>query len=390
MTERPHGADFRADQPEPRVHRMWRAIEARRASRASPRRRLVSWGGAAFVACVLGVVAFLGLRAGTSGALVLADGRALPTHLATGDDRAVVAFSDDSTLRLAPHTRLDVIESTDRSIGFALREGYARFSVTPHGPRRWRIDCGGVQVEVVGTVFAVQRSTRGVSVAVTRGAVVVRGDGVPDRVVRLVAGERVDVRFPVPIVARAAIAPLPPPSSDEPPSAAMVAPETDRVRNPAARSGDTFDEAIARHDFEAAFDAIGSNGIAARTARSRNVDELLGLADVARLSGHPSDARAPLARIVELFPSDTRAAIAAFSLGQIELGAMRNPEEAAVRFEQSLALGLPRSARETASARLVESLARAHSPRARGAAESYLEAYPEGRYRAEVERWRGP
>lgn len=391
MTNRSIIDEFRDEQPEPRVRRMWRAIDGRRAARVAPtRRRLGVLGVALAAACALAFVGFAALRAGGPGALTLAHGRPLPSRFVSGSSSTLAEFSDASTLRLAPRTLVDVIESSDRSIGFALREGFVRVSVTPHGPRRWRIDCGNVQVEVVGTVFTVQRSSRSVVVAVARGAVVVRGEGVPDRVVRLVAGERVEVRPPDPTVAAVSAAPPTPAPTAETARGGQQAPTSGADREPVPRTLDAFDRAIARHDFDAAYDSVGPEGLASRADRSRSVDELFELADVARLSGHPADARAPLTRVVEHFPGDSRAAIAAFTLGQIELGAMRDPGAAARRFEQSLDLGLPRSARETASARLVESLSRARSPDTRGAADAYLATYPEGRYRADVERWRGP
>lgn len=377
---------FREEQPEVRVQRMWRGIEAQRAGATRPAR----WRWPALAATTLIAVgaALLVARTRATGPLMLASGRAIPATMRASGAPRVVTFSDDSRARVGASARLDRIESSDRSVGFALREGSVAFSVVPHGPRRWRVDCGAVQVEVVGTVFSVSRTADAVAVSVQRGAVVVRGEGVPDGVVRLGRGQRIVVATRLP--REVAIAPLTPtPTTSVTPAEAPRAPTRAPERARAPSSDDAFRDALARQAYDEAYAAIGSAALTARASRSSDIDELFDLADVARLSGHPAVARAPLARIVALFPSDTRAAMAAFTLGQIELGAMHDPRAAATRFQQSLALGLPRGARETASARLVESLSRSGSPNARSVAQAYLADYPNGRYRDEVSRWGG-
>ena len=61
----------------------------------------------------------------------------------------------------------------------ATRRGGVRFEVEPDGPRRWTIETGLATVEVVGTVFEVERAPGAVDVRVERGVVVVRGERVP-------------------------------------------------------------------------------------------------------------------------------------------------------------------------------------------------------------------
>lgn len=46
--------------------------------------------------------------------------------------------------------------------------------VQPGGPRRWQVEGGLATIEVVGTAGRLR-------VSVQRGAIVVRGEGVPDR-----------------------------------------------------------------------------------------------------------------------------------------------------------------------------------------------------------------
>src|SRR5262249_23004104 len=60
--------------------------------------------------------------------------------------------------------------------------------------------------------------------------------------------------------------------------------------------------------------------------------ELLLAADVARLSGHPARAIEALQRVVEKHASDSRAPLAAFTLGRTLLDQLGRPREAATAF----------------------------------------------------------
>jgi transmembrane sensor len=140
--------------------------------------------------------------------------------------------------------------------------------------------------------------------------------------------------------------------------------------------------------YDDAFETLGGDGLADAARRAASVAELMTLADVARLSGHPADAVSPLRRVMEEHAADSRAALAAYTLGRIELEQLRRPADAADAFAASLRLGLPSALREPALAKRVEALGRIRSPETTLAIDTYLRAYPEGRYRAAVERWR--
>jgi transmembrane sensor len=134
-----------------------------------------------------------------------------------------------------------------------------------------------------------------------------------------------------------------------------------------------------------AYAALGAQGLR-REARRLGVDDLLALADVARLSGHPAEAVAPLARILSDFSHDPQAPLAAFALGRLELDALARPRAATAAFERALELGVPHSLRDDVSARLVEARERAgDGAAARAAASAYLREFPSGRHRAEME-----
>jgi transmembrane sensor len=141
---------------------------------------------------------------------------------------------------------------------------------------------------------------------------------------------------------------------------------------------------------DAAFEALGAAGVRRETRRV-GVGDLLALADVARLSGHPREAVAPLERILTDFAHDAQAPLAAFALGRLELDALDRPRAAAAALESALALGVPRSLLEDVRARLVEAHVRAGDrTAARAAASAYLRDFPAGRHRAEMESQLAP
>jgi transmembrane sensor len=107
---------------------------------------------------------------------------------------------------------------------------------------------------------------------------------------------------------------------------------------------------------------------------------------VARLSGHPADAAAPLERIVNHFGSDAQAPLAAFALGRLELDGLGHPGKAAAALQRALALGVPASLREDVRARLVEAYSRGGDREAaRAAAEAYRREFPAGRHTAAID-----
>lgn len=179
-------------------------------------------------------------------------------------------------------------------------------------------------------------------------------------------------------------APLPSSTSFEATPSASPASSTShtaRTLEPAWR-----EEAARGHHAEA-YALLGSSGLEREIGRAASSEDLFTLADIARLSGHPERARAPLSRLLELYPHDTRAPLAAATLGRIELD-LGQPKSAARAFERALAIGAPRALEEDLRARLVESWSRANEPTAaRAAADAYRTRFPDGRRKAEVERW---
>lgn len=378
---------LRPEAEEARVQRVWTEVARRR---RTPRASVGRWtfAIAAIAACAIAAIAWTAFELAPAErtkhvassaqppALRLANDSPLPARL-----RGDVRLSDASRVLVEEDARLDVLANDTRALGLALRRGRARFEVTPGGPRSWNVDAGAVSVQVVGTVFEVARSREGVAVSVERGAVLVRGASVPDRVQRLEAGQRLFV----------------PSESTSEPSAPGTAEGSASNESHVSEADDAparelpWRAELAQRRYDRAFEALGAEGHARETRRARDVADLWELADVARFSGHPSEAAVPLRRLVTDHPNDPRAALAAYTLGRLELDALGAPHAAAESFARSEALGLPEALREAAAASHVEALGRAgRRDDARVAAERYVARHPEGARRAQVERWLAP
>jgi len=362
---------LRAPIAEEAVARVWRGIEARdRRPRLRPSQRLL----AVLVTGAAAVVVFVSMGRRSPGPLRFADGRAIVTVDAPASG-AMLAMSDGSRIDLSGGARFEPLESSASLFIAVLERGGARFEVRPGGPRRWQIECGLASVEVVGTGFSCERSPGRLRVAVQHGVVLVRGERVPDRVRRLAAGESLDLLE--------AIAP-PSPAANEPPRSEEQPGPATAPRSVSAPVRSWRELAREGHHREA-FAILGARGLQKET-RHVGVTDLLVLADVARLSGHPADAVAPLERILNDFSADPQAPLAAFAVGRLELDALGRPVRAAAALNRALALGLPQSLREDVRARLVEAYLRmGNRAAARAAADVYEREFPAGRYTQSIE-----
>jgi len=384
------------------VQRVWQGVVRRRARRATLRR--AGWAGAAGLAVAAAVVV---LARGTRppappGPLRLAGGGE-PAALiaAAAAPETAFALDDGSRVVLGRGARADVVENSGYAFVAVLSEGRATFDVRPGGPRRWSIECGLATVEVVGTRFSIERTTAAVSVSVERGVVLVRGERVPERTRRLGAGQSLrigEAAAPARASSSASSSASSGASSGAPPDSGAAPPVTVAARRTTATApagarhpdGAGWRDLARSHDYQRAYGALGGGGTASWT-RTATPEELLWLADVARLSGHPADAVVPLRRLIEAHPRDASVPVALFTLGRIQLDSLGDSRGAADSFSRALAAGVPRTLAEDAAARLVEAHARAgDDAAARAAAARYLDAYPDGRAAADVRRWAAP
>jgi transmembrane sensor len=350
--------------------------------------------GAALAALLVSAVGGWLFRSAPAGPLATASGRALPSTL-TG----AVAFSDGSQLTLDEGTRAEVVANQAGRLTLVLRSGRGRFEVNPASHRQWVVETGVASVEVLGTIFSVDRRPEGVHVEVERGVVLVRSDGLPDHVQRLEAGMSVFAPRPTePAVQRVAdpvgvalepalhetalpdAGPLPAPASTprapKPSSNPEVVPREAPVTPPAW-------EVAARHgDFERAW-ALLAPVFVERLAHA-DTAELVLVADTARGTGRHPEAALALTRALELTPAD---ATVAFTLARLELDFLERPDDAARHFEQVATVTPASPLRYDALVRRVEALQAAKQPSAAlAAARAALFEFPQGVHKERLER----
>jgi transmembrane sensor len=373
------------------IHRMGEQIDAR--MRRPKRRGFLPFA----LAGVIAVAALIALapRVGRdAGPLRLDDGREI-VAMEAGVWTKEIALSDGSRIRLSPGARIEPLHSSGTSFSAIVTQGRADFQVRPGGPRHWVIECGLASVEVMGTAFACDREPGRLSLEVRHGAVLVRGERVPDRARRLSSGETLvleEEKGHPPVADDTFALPALPESASS--AGSLVAePSTIVAKGEEARSKGRLAPArswrdLAQHGRHGeAFATLGTDGLR-RESKRLGVSDLFALADVARLSGHPADAVVPLERILTDFANDAQAALAAFALGRLELDSLGQAQSAALAFGKALALGIPRTLREDVRARLVEAYARSgDAVAARHAADAYLDEFPHGRHVQAIQGW---
>jgi transmembrane sensor len=373
------------------LERLWSATKSRMAPRPQRRTWLVATSVAATAALGL-VLVGLRLRVPAAGPLELADGG--PVGAWTAQTARAVRFADGSRVELEAGAALEPMSNDAVELALLLRRGRVAFTLTPGQARRWTIDAGLASMIASGARFAAYRDESSVDIRVYAGMVTVRGENVPGRVRRLGAGEVLRVTggaaAPSPIGTSPVVAPTspgaaPPSRVAAPPSPAHRAPPGLRNAPPAATRRDDWRGLARTSQFNAAYDTLGAPGVRAATREATSVDELLLVADVARLSGHPADALLALERAAHDFPGDRRAGLAAYTAGRVHADELHDPRRGADAFSDAIDLGLPDALGETAYFRLVETRA-ASGDRdgAHEAARRYEARFPNGHFQARL------
>lgn len=311
-------------------------------------------------------------------------------------------------------------------------QGTASFAVTPNPQRLFRVEAGGVAVEVLGTRFTVEQTGERVRVAVQEGRVRVLwaahyaevAAGQSALFPAEVAENKPPLMSSLPVETAVMSAPSAPAQAEpvgpgqlpvaaaiagtaERPAAPVVDPTRERAaipRRPLGHGGVAASEPVpaspplaalptpvaptpawkaraSEGDFAAAYRLAYEPG-AGETPRREAMTpgDLLLLADVARLSRHPADAVPPLARLLREHTRDPRAPLAAFTLGRVQLDELGRPREAAESFRRAEDLDPDGPLAQDALAREVEAWSRAgETGRARERASTYVHRYPSGR-----------
>jgi transmembrane sensor len=384
---------------EAELAQVWRRVRDVQATRrAVPRRRLYQGIAvcALAVAAVAVVVAWPRSRVAPgalAGEVALAPGAQLA-------EPRTIALADGSHLELATAARLEVLANEGDKFVTAVRRGRVRFDVRPGGPRRWVVETDLATVEVVGTAFSVDRGAGALAVEVERGVVLVRGERVPGRIVRLTAGQHVEVA--------AAIATAPPPPAPVLDRVPPVAPAIDRVPPPAPAVDRAPPPAPAVDRAPPTAPAIDRTPTAPAIDRTPEIApppvapppvapppvapppvappvDIIARADALVAAGQHARAADALEAYLADARGDATAGLAAFLLGRLAQDQLAQPQRAAEAFARVRAIGSPRAIQEEALVRQARALARAgRAADARAAARGYLDQYPGGARAAEM------
>jgi transmembrane sensor len=267
-------------------------------------------------------------------------------------------FADGSVARVSDGGELIVKSATPEQIEAVLAAGAADFEVTKQPKREFVVQAGPVRVRVVGTRFRVERLGERTRVSVSEGKVEVQQGDALDYVE---AGE--SRFFPsVPEAARA-----------EP------RPSTGGVRA-------QFLDLARAGEFKAAYQVMSRNPAVVGSS----AEDLMLAADAARLSSHPEEAVRYLKRVTSEHARDSRAPLAAFTLGRVLLSQLSRPGEAAEAFALSRRLRPAGGLSEDALAREAEARGSAGaSGRARALAREYVARYPQGKHLSTMQRLAG-
>src|SRR5688572_24208599 len=262
--------------------RLEQNLERVHARRAQARRQLWLAGAVTAVAAAAAVVLLLGGALRGPGRVGTSPSRALAPVV----ENSKTTFADGSVARTAPGAELVVKSATAERVESLLVTGNVDFDIAKNPKREFVVVAGSVRVRVVGTRFRVERNGQRTRVSVSEGKVEVQEQG--EARVYLEAGES---RF---------------------------FPGQEPVKPEARPSGGVrahLLELARGGEFKAAYQVMSQNPSVVGTS----AEDLMLAADAARLSNHPEEAVRYLRRVTSQHAADSRAPLAAFTLGRLLL-----------------------------------------------------------------------
>lgn len=325
-------------------------------------------------------------------------GRALP-----------VRFSDGSGLVLSPSSRARVLSTSDSGAHLVIERGQAQVRVVHQDATRWLMEAGPFKIDVVGTQFDVQWApeTERFELKLRSGAVRVSGaflsqtialsegqtlvaDCEAERTELLgknataraaaterlgaVAGAAATSELPVAAELRAGSGAV----SPRGPGASSPAPSPSRSAT-ASAAGAGWSRLAGQGRYRDAYALLAREGFKQVCAKAPG-SRLVQLGDVARLSGHPLQAKQAY---VKARAARANPGMAAYGLGLVAFHAEGNYQEAAHWFRTYLAGQSAGGLRPEAMARLMEAEQKSGDRSgSRRTAQAYLKAYPGGPHAA--------
>jgi hypothetical protein len=363
--------------------------EAARATSGVPRR--VLWA-LATVPLALGLGLALRAASGQREVLTASTGdvsyRRGDAMLAPASSALPVAFSDGSSVVLAPSSRATVADLRRHGAELTLATGEAEVHVVHRRHTDWLLNVGSFRVRVTGTRFAVQYDPESdaLELSMTEGSVVVSGCTLGEQGRKVVANETLRASCPVPILAerdeRSPVVTQPPDPAQpvvDPANGRSTRRESSasRASAPVVISEPEWLTLAQSGEYSDAYAQLGPRFEHELTLRGP--EELTLMADVARLSGHWDRAEHAYRTLRSRFASTSRAASAAFSLARLAFDQRQSYSEAARWFQVYLDEEPSGPFAREALGRRVEALHRAADTRAaRSEAARYLQLYPNG------------
>jgi transmembrane sensor len=276
-------------------------------------------------------------------------------------------FVDGSTATaLTTGAILELKAASESEIVVAAKSGRYRFDVVPNPGRQFIVHIEEVTVRVLGTQFVVEKLDGRVDVSVERGRVEVTWP-----LGRRELGVGQSGRFPQNPEVTAT--PLDSATS-EMTDANQIPSKAVSLLNERSR----FIELSRQGNYQAAFSMVTR----LPNLLESSAEDLMMAADAARLSNHPGQAVPYLQRITREYARDSRAPLAAFTLGRIYMNQLRQPILAAQAFALVRRLAPAGALVEDALAREAEALDQAGQyVAAERLASEYLRQYPKGRSR---------
>lgn len=384
-----------------RIDRVWERLEHELPGREPERSR---WTGTLIAVAAATIGAFCaGLYVGTSKSssgvptevhAIATENDATPSVLAAGSRQASYPLPGGGTLTLSPGTTVEVERGEGESLTLRLLRGEASVD-TDSAPRAadLAVVAEGASLHPrTGSVVFVRRNEADIDVRVASGSARVSwpagsrelagGDGLEAVPMITIAEVAHDPQNHDPRRTPRAIAPMPREISARP-LTLPLRPEAEAV-------------AIAAPDWRAKYNAgeltqalellrQQPGGIEGAIAAARSAGELVVIGDIARAKGgDPSAALLALTRVVENFPSDPYAEIAAYTLGGM-YEKMGQADQAQKYFER--ARSLKGVLAEDAACKQIRAEHRAgRKEEAARMGTEYLSKYPDGRCKEDVER----
>lgn len=345
----------------------WQRLDGSLRPERSPRKWLVL-AGAAAAALVIGFVLISsGLIRKPSEGLMLEAG----TAIATGTAPLTGTLREGSMVQaeVASSGAVEVVSASQ--VRVRIDRGAMRFDVAKNPSRRFSVVAGDVEVRVVGTRFVVRREATA-SVQVERGVVEVWKGGEQRAV--LTAGQTWEEP-------RQAVAPVIEPETDSEVEAEELAHEPATPSMPVKKKATKHKRALVAKE-EPIADPVPST-----VNPEPDPSALFKAALDARRAGQAPEAANAFRTFLSSFPNDSRAGLAHFELGRLQMDQLGAPSSAIDSLEHSIARSPNGSHVEDAMARLVRLHDQLRHAKACGTSKAaYLGRFPSGVHAATLER----